>query len=110
LTWAGASGGYFVFVRKNPDDHREVSEDEVFAIYNTRAKKYLDATPADWSKTPAYEWKIVGRNGANFALFNVSVQDYLIVSETSWRTHDGLTYFNCSQNHDAGVCAGKYPQ
>jgi len=59
------------------------------------------------AKTRNYDWKISGRNDADMAFFNASARDDLLVSETSRRTHKRLTYFQRTQNHDAGQCVNR---
>lgn len=96
--WTGTSGGHFVFQLPMPDnvrDHRkkkgtghphdprklDVNDTLSLAIYNTKAKKYL--TGLKWSKTPAYEWHVRRRSGADFAIFNSNARAYLVLDESN---------------------------
>lgn len=100
VSWYGTSGGYFLFIRPMPDDRSEVREDETFAIYNTKTKRYLYCVASGanylprWKSTePSYEWKILGRTGADFALFNIKARSWFVIQED--RKHDLTT---CSRS------------
>lgn len=105
LGWAGTSGGYFVFVRTNVNDRRPLTDLDVVAIYNTRAKGYLKGnglmnSDYPWSSRPEYEWMVRGRVGADFALYNVRAEDYLVLNEAQSpgvRAYEKLTYRECQR-------------
>jgi hypothetical protein len=81
--WTGTSGGYFQFKRSTLAVGRRlpVSDAVPLALYNTKAQKYL--VGLKWSKTPAFEWRVQRRNGADFALFNVNARAYLVLDESN---------------------------
>lgn len=84
--WVGQSGGHFEFRRPNIRDHRTVSPFENLALYNTKSRKYLigrttmyqahgDHDYQIWSSSPSYEWQVLDRQGADFALINTNKRD-----------------------------------
>jgi len=90
--WVGQSGGQFEFRRPNIRDHRTVSPFENLALYNTKSRKYLIGTQylyelhgdheyQSWSSSPSYEWQVLDRQGADFALFNTNKRDYIVAAD-----------------------------
>lgn len=82
LGWVGQSGGHFEFRRPNIRDHRTVSPSEYLALYNTKSRGYLTGkTAVHWSSSPSYEWQVLDRQGADFALFNTDKRDYIVAAD-----------------------------
>ena len=83
LGWVGSRGGHFEFRRANPRDHRSISPDETLALYNTKNGKYLVYRAGlaihDFNSSPSYEWMVLDREGADFALYNTKIRDYLVL-------------------------------
>lgn len=88
VDWVGTSGGHFEFRRPNIRDHRTVSPSESLALYNTKIRKYFVGRWVEdkysgylWSSSPAYEWQVHDRQGADFALYNTRILGYYIFDE-----------------------------
>lgn len=93
LTW-GRNGDWILYRKPvgNVRDHRgQVQPTEKLALYNTKARRYLNHASQRyginlaWESTPGYEWK-VGFEAKRFAasLYNVSAGDYLVYGERSF--------------------------
>jgi hypothetical protein len=79
--WTGTSGGHFVFHRTNRNDHRTLRPEENVALYNTKAKRYLNSS-LQWPPTPEYSWQVHAISGPNFALYNTTQRTWLILMES----------------------------
>lgn len=92
MGWVGHDGGHFELRRLNGHDHRTVTPTEYLALYNTKIKKYMTGVQRRDKRTghhaqlfvssPSYEWQVLDRQGADFALFNIKARDYLVTSDS----------------------------